>query len=360
MTSKKNGSPVTSGGSLDSQFRGILAKVHVERSVLRMLALVLASFVFFAVLNPGVFLNSINLQNIAISTPEIGIISIAMMIAMLTGGIDLSLVAIANLTAVTIAMIYGAASAADPALAESYGPLIVLFGFLVGVLAGAFNGILIAYVGIVPILATLGTMQIFNGLAVVWTGGSTIYGVPAFLTSMGSATFLGVPVLFWIFVLVAVLVAVLLGTTALGAKIGLQGANPLAAQYSGISSSRVLMSTYVVTGALGAIAGILFISRNPTASADYGLSYVLLAIVIAVLGGTNPAGGFATVTGVALAAVVLQIVSSGFTALRLSAYEYSIAQGVILIVVLVIDQVDFRFRRRLKADVKEQQVVRSA
>ena len=116
--------------------------------------------------------------------------------------------------------------------------------------------------------------------------------------------------------------------------------------YSGIRSTSVLYGTYVTTGLLGGIAGLVFLSRNPTASADYGTSYVLLVIVIAVLGGTNPTGGFATITGVVLATLVLQVVQSGFTAIRLSAYEYAIAQGVILIAVMVFDQVRVRRRPR--------------
>jgi simple sugar transport system permease protein len=116
--------------------------------------------------------------------------------------------------------------------------------------------------------------------------------------------------------------------------------------YSGIRSRSVLTSTYLVTGLLGGLAGVLFIARNPSASADYGASYVLLVIVIAVLGGTNPTGGFATVLGVVLATLTLQIVASGFTALRLSAYQYAIAQGVILILVMIADQVTWRRRRR--------------
>jgi len=109
------------------------------------------------------------------------------------------------------------------------------------------------------------------------------------------------------------------------------------------------MVTYLMSGLLAAIAGLLFLSRNPSASADYGSSYVLLVIVIAVLGGTNPNGGFATVMGVVLATLTLQVLSSGFTAMRLSAYEYAIAQGVILVGVMVLDQVKFTRRRRTKS-----------
>ncbi len=331
---------------VDDRWQAFLARVHVDRSARRMLVLVVVAFALFAALKPGVFLSPINLQNIALAAPEIGVIALAMMLAMLTGGIDLSLVSIASLSAITMSTLYSAIAATDPTQAEAMFPVIVLVGVLVGVACGAVNGFLVAGVGITPILATLGTMQIFNGVAVAWTGGKTLYGSPEQLTAVGQSTVGGVPTLFVAFLAVAAAVAVVVNRTPLGLRIRLQGANPTAARYSGIRSGTVLGGTYLMTGLLGGVAGVLFLARNPTASADYGASYVLLVIVIAVLGGTNPNGGFATVLGVVLATLTLQIVSSGFTAVRLSAFEYAIAQGVILIAVMVLDQVRWRRRRR--------------
>jgi simple sugar transport system permease protein len=326
-----------------------IERLHVSRGTGRMLVLLLVAFTFFAALRPNVFLSPINLQNLALAAPEVGVLAIAMMLAMLTGGIDLSLVNIANLSAITMSTLYTTIHGSNPVLAEQLVPVLVLAGLVMGLLGGAVNAVLVAYVGITPILATLGTMQIYNGIAVVWTGGRTLYGSPATLTNLGQATVAGVPILFIIFILAAVLVAVLINRTPIGLKIQLEGSNPIAAVYSGIRSRSVLASTYLVTGLLGGLAGVLFIARNPSASADYGASYVLLVIVIAVLGGTNPTGGFATVLGVVLATLTLQIVASGFTALRLSAYQYAIAQGVILILVMVADQISWRRRQRKPA-----------
>ncbi|MDT5004279.1 MAG: simple sugar transport system permease protein [Mycobacterium sp.] len=324
----------------------LIEQLHVSRGTGRMLVLLLAAFIFFAALRPSVFLSPINLQNLALAAPEVGVLAIAMMLAMLTGGIDLSLVNIANLSAITMSTLYTTINSSNPALANQLVPVLVLAGLAMGLLGGAVNAFLVAYVGITPILATLGTMQIYNGIAVVWTGGRTLYGSPATLTALGQATVAGIPILFLVFVLAAVLVALLINRTPIGLKIQLEGSNPIAAVYSGIRSRAVLTRTYLVTGLLGGLAGVLFIARNPSASADYGASYVLLVIVIAVLGGTNPTGGFATVLGVVLATLTLQIVASGFTALRLSAYQYAIAQGVILILVMIADQVSWRRRRQ--------------
>lgn len=332
---------------LDAGFAGVISRIQVPRGAGRMVLLLLIAFAFFALLQPRVFLNPVNLQNIGVAAPEIGLIALAMMLAMLTGGIDLSIVAIANVSAITVSSLYTAISVgAGAQTAESLSGLIILAGVVMGALLGAVNGVLISVVGITPILTTLGTMQLFNGLALVWTGGLTISGAPSALQAIGKATVIGIPLLFLILLIVAILLAIVVDRTPIGRKIQLQGANPVAARYSGISSRRTLMLTYMISGVLGGIAGLVFLSRNPSASADYGSSYVLLAIVIAVLGGTNPNGGFATVTGVVLATLTLQVVSSGFTALRLSAYEYAIAQGVLLIAVMVFDQLRFRRRRR--------------
>lgn len=350
MTTKQDEGTTSPMTALDEGYRSFLERVHVDRTTGRMLLLTVLTFTVFASLNPRVFLNPLNLQNIMVAAPEIGVLAIAMMLAMLTGGIDLSVVAIANLSAIAISTAYSAIeSSSGTGTAESLMPALVVLGVLVGLLAGAVNGVLVARVGITPILATLGTMQVFNGIAVAWTGGSTLYGLPKSLANLGMATLAGVPVLFVIFLLVAVAIGLYVARTASGLRTQLQGANPVAAKFSGIDSTSVLMRTYAMTGALGGLAGVLFVARNPTASADYGASYVLLVIVIAVLGGTNPNGGIATVAGVVLATLTLQILASGFTAMRLSAYEYAIAQGVILILVMITDQVRWR-RRRRRAD----------
>ena len=347
MPAEPQGAFARANAQVDRSFASFLSRIHVERGIGRMVVLLVLAFAFFAIMKPAVFLNPLNLQNLMVASPEIGILAVAMAFAMMTGGIDLSLVASANLTAITVSTVYSAVAAGDPGQAESMAPLILLLGLGVGLLAGLFNAFLIATVGIAPILATLASMQIFNGLAIVWTGGKTLYGAPAALGAIGKSTVAGIPVLFILFVVIALLVGVVLSRTPFGRRTMLQGANPVAAQYSGIRRSSVLYGTYLLTGLLGGCAGLVFLARNPTASADYGSSYVLLVIVIAVLGGTNPMGGYATVTGVVLAALVLQVVQSGFTALRLSSYEYAIAQGVILIAVMVFDQLRLkRWRRR--------------
>ena len=211
--------------------------------------------------------------------------------------------------------------------------LFIVAGLAAGTACGLLNGALIAKVGVTPILATLGTMQLFNGLAIAWTGGKAVYGLPPAFLDIGAGRVLGVPTPVLVLLGGAVIAAVLLNRTGLGLRLKLVGANPTAARYSALHTDRVIVWTYVASAFLASLAGIVLASRSASASADYGASYILLAIVIVVLGGVNPMGGFGTVTGVVLAAFTLQMVSTGFNQVGFDAFAYQVAQGVILIVV---------------------------
>jgi simple sugar transport system permease protein len=336
--------------ALDAATRRFAGLATGQRSLVRLVGLTVAAFALFSVLSPDVFFSTINFETMGYAIPEIGLLGLAIMIAFVTGGIDLSVVSIANLTALTTATLFAATDATD-ATGGRAALLTVAFvaaGMVVAVLAGLVNGFLVAVIGITPILATLGTMQLYNGLAIVWTGGKALYGMPDVFLSLGVNTVAGIPVSFLAFALIALIIAVMLNRTPLGTQIRLVGANPTAARFSGIANRRVLLSTYVVTGLLAGVAGVIIAARSASASADYGSSYVLLAIVIAVLGGTNPNGGYGTVLGVVLATVTLQIVSSGFNIMRLSSFLYTIAQGVLLVAVMVLEVVLDRRRARTR------------
>lgn len=326
----------------DDFLKGFLRRLQRNGSVVRMVIIAAVVFTTFAMINPGIFLGQRSLTNLMTQSPEIGILAIAMALSMLVAGIDLSVISTAALTGVTVLTLYGDMAAQDPAGAEAMGPVFLLIGLAVGIACGLFNGFLIGYVGITPILATLGTMQLYNGLAIVWTGGRTLTGAPEILPAFGQGSTLGIPNLFILLIVVAIIISIVITRTPFGARMRLLGANQLAASYSGLGSKTILLQTYMLTGLLGAIAGLAFLARNPTINADSGKSYLLLVIVIVVLGGTNPNGGFASIWGVILAVLTLQMISSGFNMLRLSTYEYQIAQGLILVLVMVIDQIKWK------------------
>ena len=213
----------------------------------------------------------------------------------------------------------------------------VAIALSVGLLGGLINGWLISRLRITPILATLGTGQVFTGLALVLTGGPAIVGFPAAWNAIGNAKLGPNPVPFVIFIAVCVGVWLLLSRTAFGLQLMLIGTNPRAAVFAGINRARMLMYSYALTGLLAAMAGIILSGRTNAAKSDYGASYLLQAVLIAVLGGTNPAGGRGNVLGVVLALISLVMLSSGFQMMRVSNHLIDFIWGAFLIGVLVLN-----------------------
>lgn len=317
-----------------------------DRKLSQLIVITIAVFAVFSILVPDVFLTSANFTSMAFQIPEVALLSMAVMLAMLTGGIDLSIVAISNLAALTTA--YLIVSRVPEGAAAPLGILLLtmLAGLIVGVVAGSVNSVLIARIGVTPILATLGTLTAFNGLAIALTDGQSITGLPESFILLGQGSIGPVPIPFLILLVCAVLVAFYVNRTGIGLSSVLVGSNAQAAQYSAIGVKRVIATTYLMSGLLSAIAGLLIAARSSSANPDYGSSYVLLAIVIVVLGGVNPYGGFGTVTGVILATFVLQMISSGINALRFERFVYNMAQGAILIAVMVLNGAVDRYQDR--------------
>ena len=264
-----------------------------------------------------------------------------MMLSMLTGGIDLSVIGVANLSGILAGLLFHAVGGTHgPALSELslyWVALGVAISVCTGLLAGALNGFLIAKVRITPILATIGTGQLYVGICLVLSGGPAIVGFPNSWDAIGNTKLLGVALPLVLFVVIAALVALALTRTPLGVNLQLIGANPRAAVFAGIRKSRVILVSYMASGALASIAGILLSGRVNAAKADYGTSYLLEAVLISVLGGTNPAGGKATVLGVAIALVSLMLLSSGFQLLRFSNFMVDFIWGAFLLIVIAIN-----------------------
>lgn len=318
--------------SLPARATNLLRQMGGRSSFLRVVVVAAAIFVVFSVLNPAVFLAPSNLQYIALSTPEIALLSMAISLTMLTGGIDLSVVGIANLSAIVCALVLSG-SRGDP-LTLSLG---VGAAFATALTCGLINGLLIAFVKIPPILATLGTQQLFLGLALIACGGTVIKGLPATFTGFALATLAGIPLSFIVMLLAGSVLALLTAKTTLGFQMRLIGANSTAAIFSGIRVHRVLIQAYVISGALAGVAGLIISSRATGANSQYGLSYVLLGIVVAVMAGVDPDGGYITVVGVVIAALAIQALGAGLVSLNVSSHLINVAQGLLLITMMLLN-----------------------
>lgn len=312
----------------------------------RLAVLTLLIFVVMAALDPTRFLTLANFSSMAFQFPEFAILSLAMMLAMMTGGIDLSVVGLSNLSAVVAALIlrHFAGDAATGFEAGTTIAVAMLVALLVGALGGLINGIAIGFFGLPAILATLGSGLVFTGFAVATTGGSAVLGFPGAFAYLGNGDIFGIPVPLTVFMLIAVIVWVVLERTALGLKIQMLGTNPLAARFIGIDDFGVTVRTYVLSGVFASSAGLIIMSRANSAKADYGSSYLLLSILICVLGGINPYGGFGKVLGLVLAVLSLQFLSSGLNMLQVSNFAKDLIWGGLLLLVMVANAVQARRR----------------
>ena len=292
---------------------------------LRLFVIALVIFIAFSMLLPGKFFTVRNMQSMAVQFPEFGLLAFAIMITMLTGGIDLSIVGAANLSAIVAALILtrltGPEGAGMPLVVVM--PLSMLGALLTGSICGVFNGFLVSRIGITPILATLGTGAIYTGLSFVITGGPAITTTQ--LAFIGNGSILGLPIPVIVFILVTIAFVILLNRTVFGFNIYMLGTNPTAALFSGINSDSVLLRTYWLAGLIAGIAGIIFLARTNSAKPDFGASFILLTVLIAILGGVSYTGGFGTVSGLVLAVLSIQFLSTGLNMLMLEWFPSSAA-----------------------------------
>ena len=297
-----------------------------------------AVFLLMWALNPHSFHRKANIQSMAFQLPELGLLSLAMMVTMVSGGINLAIVATSNLAGIVTALVLQQWVGADTCAGALPCTMLALtVGVLAAGIVGWANGWLIAAHGVSPILATLGTMTLVKGSALVLTGGKALSGMPRGIAFIGNGVWCGVPVPLWIFAACAVGMAVMLQRTCWGFRLYLLGANPVATHFSGVNNRRVLMTAYTLSGVLCGIAGMIMISRFNSAKADYGESYLLITILAAVLGGTSASGGFGRVSGLVLSLMILQVISSGLNLLRVSTFLTIAMWGVTILVVMAIN-----------------------
>ncbi|MDR1622754.1 MAG: ABC transporter permease [Synergistaceae bacterium] len=326
--------------------------VKKDGSLYILLGLALALAVVFAAVFGESMYSARNLRSMAYQMPEFGLLALGMMLAFLIGGIDLSIVAIANTSGIMAALVLTGAwmpGLSGPALIAAA----VATGLTAAVIFGLFNGFLITKLSASPIIATLGTMTFYSGIGMALTGGKGITGLPSAFTSFGTAEVFGVPVIFVCFVAVAAALSALLSRTALGRRMYLYGENPLAARFSAIDIEKIGFWVYGVIGLLAGMSGHIIISRVNSAKVGYGDAYQLQALLVCVIGGIHPQGGRGKALGVVCAVILMQMLSSAFTIWQFSPYAKKLIWGSMLIVMLGLEYLSEKrtVRRELRQKV---------
>jgi simple sugar transport system permease protein len=310
-----------------------------DQNLVRLFVMLLVVFALMTALRPQQFPTLANFGSMMSQFPEYGLMSIGISLTMITGGIDLGVVGTANLSAILAAkfLIGFVPPGAPPEVVVPYLVAAVLISLATGLACGYIAGILISRFNIPAILATLGTQQLYTGIAVGITSGRPQSRLPLLYSEIGNTELFNFfPVSFFIFLVFAIGVGILLSRTRFGTSMYLYGTNPKAARYAGLNTGSILRRTYLLSGLLSSVAGLIMMARANSAKAEYGAPYTLQCVLIAVLGGIDPAGGFGSITGVTLAILILQFLSSGLNMFnQVSNFYRDVIWGGVLILVLV-------------------------
>ena len=323
---------------------------HKDRHVARLIIMTVIWLVFMAITKFDKFYTIANFQTIAGKFPEFGLMSLGAMLCMITGGIDLSSVGIANLTSILMAMYMRYRAGESASISGLLIVEVFLFAIIIGCAAGTLNGLLISKIHIPPILATLGVNQLLTGIALVATNGKAVSDIPTTFSAVINQKLLKVvpgkrgtvqgliPVQLLFFIAAALLVWFLLSRTSYGKKLYLMGTSENVARFSGLKVDQLLVKTYALSGILAALGGMIMLANYNSARSDYGSVYTLQCILIVVLGGVSPTGGKGRISGVLLSIILLSLLEAGINRFpEISSYYITLIWGAVLLLVMVLN-----------------------
>ncbi|WP_246642031.1 ABC transporter permease subunit [Paraburkholderia edwinii] len=286
--------------------------------------------VHFSVDGTSNFATADNTMNVLRQVAINLVLAAGMTFVVLTAGIDLSVGSILAVSAVLgmqLSLMGGLAAWSIPVFIFS------------GLVMGAMNGVMVAFLDINPFVVTLGTMTAFRGAAYLLSNGTTVLNntIPSF-EWIGNDDFLHVPWLIWIAVLVVLVSWVILRKTVLGIHIYSVGGSPQAARLTGIRVRGVLLFVYSISGLFSGLAGAMSASKLYAASGNWGSGYELDAIAAVVLGGTSLMGGVGTIWGTVVGALIIGVMNNGLTILGLSSFWQYVAKGVVIVLAVILDK----------------------
>ena len=324
----------------------IVKRLFVRLGILPFL--LVAAVIIFTVMSDN-FLTGRNLMNVLRQSVYLTIVALGQMLALLTGGFDLSVGTVLALTSVVGALAMAAAFSAMPEAVW----LAILLGCFAGIIAGTMigvcNGIGVAFFNVSPFMMSLGMASVGFGIALYLTGGVPVYGMPqSFGDTFGFGGFLGIPTPVYIAALIALLLYVFVNWTPFGRYLYAVGGNIKAARLSGIDTRGTLFWTYVLCAFLAAIAGMLLTARLDTGEANIGASMPLESIAACVIAGVSLRGGVGRLENVVLGALFIGLVQNGMNLARIESYLQTVVLGALLILAVVADQIRLRYVASLK------------
>ena len=305
--------------------------------------LIVIATIIFAILSEN-FLTARNLINVARQSTYLVIVTMGQMLALITGGFDLSVGTILALSSVVGAMAMSAMYAAFPdsvALVIFVG---LMAGFLAGLSVGVVNGIGVSVFNVNPFMMTLGMASVGFGVALYLTGGVPVYGMPeAFSDIFGFGRFIGIPTPVLLTAGLIIIMYFLVNWTKIGRYFYSVGGNIKASSLSGIHTKYVLFLAYIFCSSLATISGLLLTARLETGEANIGVAMPLESIAACVIGGVSLRGGVGRVENAVLGALFIGLIQNGMNLARIESYLQTVVIGILLIFAVASDQ----FRQRL-------------
>lgn len=286
---------------------------------------------FFSLASPY-FLTWPNWMNLVRQSSINGILAIGVTFVILTKGIDLSVGSVMALAGM-IAATFLTTDNNTPNIA-----LAVLAGLATGSLLGFGNGVLVAYIKVPAFVATLGMLSVARGLTLIYSDGRPTPNLDDSFEWLGLGQFLGIPVPIVVLFLVFLLGWAVLNYTTFGRYVYAVGGNEKAAATSGISTRVILTATYVISGALAGLAGLVLAARTTAALPQAGVGYELDAIAAVVIGGTSLAGGRGSLLGTLIGALIIGTINNGMDLMGVSSYYQQVLKGLIIIAAVIADQ----------------------
>ena len=288
---------------------------------------------FLVTLRAPSFLTADNFNDILLNISILAIGALAQTIVILTHGIDLSISSMIGLVGMMVAFFVSQ----NPDLPVVF-PLLI--GMALGAVLGMFNGLIITFGKVPPIIATLGTLSIYRGLVFAYSQGTWInsFELPRTFKMLSKGTLLVLPNMVIIAIFVAVVVYYFLNHTRTGRDIYAVGTNPDAAQFAGIRKDRIIFLVYLLSGLLSGLAAVLWVSRFESAQTNTALGFELQTVAASVVGGVSISGGVGTVPGVLLGALLLGVIQNSLTLIRISPFWQLAAQGLLILIAVITDR----------------------
>ena len=276
------------------------------------------------------FLSTRNIFSILRAVSFEGIAALGMMLAMISGGLDLSIASNMALSGIVVSLLMTSGVPVLPA---------ILVAVLAGMAIGLINGLIITRIGLGPIITTLAMLSVVRGVAFMVTKGLPVVNLPASFTYLGQGMIGGVipvPILF--FLAIAILIHLLQRYTVFGYQLYATGGNAVASRYSGVQTKKITMLAYILSGALGALGGILLIARLGVAQPSIASGYELAIVAAVVIGGTSLDGGIGSVLGTVLGVLIIGVIRNGLVLANIGGYYIQFANGLLILAAVVINR----------------------